>query len=62
MDQLLSTPHRMWRGKQSQGQVGNTGCICQYVKGKTIEINLREKHKQLLSVNYILVYEVQALL
>lgn len=62
MGQLLSTPHRMWRGKQSQGQVGNTGCNCQYVKGRKIEINLREKHKQLLSVNYILVYEVQALL
>lgn len=58
----LSTPHRMWRGKQSQGQVGNTGYKCQYVKGRKIEINLREKHKQLLSVNYILVYEVQALL
>lgn len=58
----LSTPHRMWRGKQSQGQVGNTGYKCQYVKGRKIEINLREKHKQLLSVNYILAYEVQALL
>lgn len=56
----LSTPHRMWRGKQSQGQVGNTGCNCQYVKGRKIEINLREKHKQLLPVNYV--YELQALL
>lgn len=62
MDQSLSTPHRMWRGKQSQGQVGNTGCNCQYIKGRKIEIDLREKHKILilLPVNYV--YEVQALL
>lgn len=52
----LSTPHRMWRGKQSQGQVGNTGCKCQYVKGRKIEIDLREKHKILilLPVNYVI--------
>lgn len=53
MDQLLSTPHRMWRGKQSRGQVGNIGCNCQYIKGRKIEVSLREKHKQLLPVNYI---------
>lgn len=60
MGQLLSTPHKMWRGKQSQEQVGNTGCNCQFIKGRKIEIDLGEKHKQLLPVNYG--YEVQALL
>lgn len=60
MGQLLSTPHRMWRGKQSQGQVGNTGCNRQFIKCRKIEIDLREKHKQLLPVNHV--YEVQALL
>lgn len=43
MGQLLSTPLRMWRGKQSQGQVGNAGWKRKVIKGRKRDINLRVK-------------------
>lgn len=49
MGQLLSTPLRMWRGKQSQGQVGNTGWKRKVIKGRKRDQSQSKKKLQVCS-------------